>query len=266
MSLFTKSNTGTLIQADPDDIRRSSGVQVNLFRQLLVNLAELGVANPDHAILLRGQRNDHRDANGLSLVNPTIFRPQSRNLSELESQLTDAQQMLRAEVGSREQIPDAEKSALTSPLIAQAILQHYEVVPTPWLDLTDSAHMAAHFGLGGLIYAFAIPRDRMLFSRRAASGLVCRSLSSLCPSCAWRPHFQRAFVLANIRPSIDENNPPIAAFAPDLSQYLLCKFQISWSQFQAELQLHFGAPQSQAVSPPADPMRNICQTIREHFA
>jgi hypothetical protein len=267
MSLFTKSDSGDLIPAIPDNIRRSQGVHIRLFRELLVNLAELGVANPDHAILLRGQSGDHRDdTNGFSIVKPTIFRPHIKSIVELESQLIEAEQMLRAEVGHHEEIPFAEKDALSSPLIAQAILQHYKVVPTPWVDLTDSAHIASHFGTGGLIYAFAIPRDRMFFSRQAASGLVCRSLSSPCPSCAWRPHFQRAFVLADIRPSIDENNPPIEAFAHDLSQYLLCKFQIYWSQFQGELQQHFGAPQPQAVSPPADPMRSICQTISERFA
>lgn len=86
-----------------------------------------------------------------------------------------------------------------------AVIQHYELWPTPLLDLTSSLRVAASFALGlpkrrreGFVYVFAAPNiaDDLFKMDKARDSLTFR-LSAVCPPIAARPHLQEGYLTGN---------------------------------------------------------------------
>lgn len=269
MGLLTKSDDGNLVDWCSTEVLKARGVPVRLFRDLLVHLAELAVENPNHAILLRGQNQDFRDQDG-TIIQPNAFRLANGTVSDAEAKVEKAHKLLCAEVTKRN-LPCSVKAAVEHPLIAQALLQHYQLAPTQWLDLTDMPNIAVHFachnGAGAVVYAFAIPRHLVLHGHQPSkNGLLCWALSSLCPAYALRPHFQRAFAFAELQSDEGTDFPRISQFSGSLSSHLLCKFRINCSMVLGEM-VEFGIPQGKAIYPPsyADPMLDVCLTVKRQL-
>jgi hypothetical protein len=96
------------------------------------------------------------------------------------------------------------------------VVQHYEIWPTPLLDLTSSLRVAASFALGledprkvgkkrktkpgkrsGHLYVLAVPdllSDFQELDERSPRMQVLR-LNAVCPPDAVRPHFQDGFLM-----------------------------------------------------------------------
>lgn len=267
--LMTLNDNKELVVMSSIDVRMGQGIQIQLFRELLIALAQLAVANPNHAILLRGQNRDVRDHEG-TVIQPKAFRPDADDLTVTEAKLRTAQELLCSEVQLLG-FPKSVIEALETPLIAQALMQHYEIAATPWLDLTDLPNLAVSFACQNTrhphVYAFAIPRQGISYApQKSGPGLMCWALSSLCPAYALRPHFQRAFVLADIDLNQSDAFPEVSAFSKDLSHHLLCKFQLTCNMVLPELH-QFGCPQGHAIYPAeyADPMLGVCNSVKEQL-
>lgn len=92
-----------------------------------------------------------------------------------------------------------------------AVIQHYELWPTPWLDFTASPRVACSFALSvpaerrvGYLYVAGVPQVRADLmelpghddpERRQETVAV--RLSSVCPPSAWRPHLQEGVLVGH---------------------------------------------------------------------
>jgi hypothetical protein len=90
-------------------------------------------------------------------------------------------------------------------ILRWSILQHYEVCPTPLLDVTHSLRIAASFaslpapgaelGEQVFIYVLGVPNLSGAITASAEAGLQIVRLSSVCPPQAVRPHIQEGYLL-----------------------------------------------------------------------
>ena len=84
-----------------------------------------------------------------------------------------------------------------------AVIQHYELWPTPLLDLTSSLRVAASFALAlptrrteGYVYLYAIPGVISdLMELAGVPDPITYRLSAVCPPSAERPHLQEGFLI-----------------------------------------------------------------------
>ena len=91
-------------------------------------------------------------------------------------------------------------------ILRWAILQHYEVCPTPLLDVTHSLRIAASFASlvpgkkaklakEAYVYALGVPNLSGAITASTEAGLQILRLSSVCPPQAVRPHIQEGYLL-----------------------------------------------------------------------
>ena len=87
-----------------------------------------------------------------------------------------------------------------------SVIQHYELWPTPFLDLTSSLRVAASFALGvhnaptgGFLYVIAIQKVVSDVMRQIGvdTDLTVVRLSSVCPPGTQRPHLQEGHLIGN---------------------------------------------------------------------
>lgn len=185
------------------------GNEVRSYRELLTKIAALSYGNQQYTILFRGQRvdyqpNTHGGSGVHSSLYPSILRPGSGR---------DRIELLDERFGTLMRMEEALKEALwvrdvhQNQIVRWAILQHYEICPTPLLDVTASVQTALSFALlggsdNGYLYVLAFPNTTGGVSVSVESMTQIIDLSKLCPPEALRPHFQAGLVVGDY-PSID---------------------------------------------------------------
>jgi hypothetical protein len=90
-----------------------------------------------------------------------------------------------------------------------SVAQHYELWPTPLIDITPNLRAAASFALSnssntGNLYLFAMPPSTNSITFEADQHIVLARLQAVCPPVAMRPHYQDGF-LAGRFPFIGPN-------------------------------------------------------------
>lgn len=176
------------------------------YRELLSKIAALSFGNSRYKLLFRGQSKDYRLAldgavGGRSNLWPSILRPSSSR--ERESLLDQRFRKLeKAEMKLIElfpSIPEIQRMRI----VRWAILQHYEICPTPLLDVTLSLQIALSFAIGsqhadeGFLYVFAVPLLNGPISVSTESMTQVIDLAQICPPDALRPHFQSGILLSD---------------------------------------------------------------------
>ncbi|MCK7500127.1 MAG: FRG domain-containing protein [Comamonadaceae bacterium] len=130
-------------------VRESAATPIASFRQLVEAVARLSFHNPDYFLIYRGQRRDHLIESNATSLYPAIYRSEgSLPNAELRSRfqtLDRAAALLHAEFRSHSIEGSAKLGKF--PELTWAMLQHYEVCPTPLLDVTQSLRVAASFAL-----------------------------------------------------------------------------------------------------------------------
>jgi len=185
-------------------IRQGSGHKVGSYLELARKIAELQFRNRDHVLLFRGQGGDHRNARGNSSLKPSLFRarakgnPDRATLQARFEMLAHAEQALVAKYQSARFT--GQDRIRRHHVLRWSILQHYEVCPTPLLDVTHSIRIAASFAsLGGgdlaYLYVLGVPNLSGAITASAEAGLQIVRLSSVCPPSAVRPHIQEGYLL-----------------------------------------------------------------------
>lgn len=81
-----------------------------------------------------------------------------------------------------------------------AVAQHYELWPTPLIDITPSLRVAASFALwggqpSGYLYVAALPPSTNSVTFDADQHVVLARLQAVCPPVAKRPHYQDGFLV-----------------------------------------------------------------------
>jgi hypothetical protein len=81
-----------------------------------------------------------------------------------------------------------------------AVAQHYELWPTPLIDITASLRVAASFALwngrsDGELYVVALPPSTNSITFEADQHVVLARLQAVCPPTAKRSHYQDGFLV-----------------------------------------------------------------------
>jgi hypothetical protein len=185
-------------------VRKVNSVDVQSYLDLATKIAELQYRNRDYVLLFRGQPKDYRNFQHNTTLKPSLFRdssgrnPSADTLRERFKKLDSAERIL---VDSYSQGDFLGKQWVERHQIARwAILQHYEVCPTPLLDVTHSLRIAASFATTegtqeAFIFALGVPNLSGAITASAEAGLQIVRLSSVCPPSALRPHIQEGYLL-----------------------------------------------------------------------
>jgi len=185
-------------------LSRSPGHEVSTYRSLLQKLAALTYHNSRFRVLFRGQCEDYtvnhmgKPVAGSSLY-PSILR--STGQKDRRDQLNRRFALLaRSEAKLKERLADTEIHR--DRIVRWAILQHYEIVATPLLDVTSSLQSALSFALGddrdeGYIFALAFPQLTGSVSVSIESLTQVVDLTQVCPPDALRPHFQSGLLVGD---------------------------------------------------------------------
>jgi hypothetical protein len=182
---------------------RGPGTQGH-FLELARKIAELQFLNRDHVLLFRGQGGDHRNAKGNTSVNSTLFRPEGKGNPDRATLEQRFEILARAERALVARYQAAGFRGLDRikrhHVLRWSILQHYEICPTPLLDVTHSIRIAASFAsLSGkaraYVFVLGVPNLSGAVTASAEAGLHIVRLSSVCPPQAVRPHIQEGYLL-----------------------------------------------------------------------
>jgi hypothetical protein len=176
------------------------------YAELVDIVSFLSVMNKRHSLYFRGQSN-HRPPI------PTIFRPIWRSLSGKQHEISNDPVL-------RQRIYDCLNGRISKIVLSVclefpmprmntlkmfreavwAVAQHYELWPTPVLDITPNLRAAASFGLPdgqseGNLYIAAMPPSTNSITFEADQHIVLARLQAVCPPIAKRPHYQDGFLV-----------------------------------------------------------------------
>jgi len=184
---------GTVARAEP--------LTVGSYRELMEHVAQLAHANKDYLLFFRGQDRDYLNKAGSSTIYPSIYRGERLSARQLE---------LRVDVlkSAAKRLCDAllangitgHAEVHRRRYIQWSILQHYEVCPTPLLDLTHGLRVACSFAFlsqgreDPVVFVFALPYVTNRVSINSEYDLVMVRLLGICPPQALRPYFQDGYM------------------------------------------------------------------------
>ncbi len=184
------------------DMLRSDGVYVASYMDLVKEIAELSYLNPDYMLFYRGQVLDYKNKNSSTTVYPSMYREERISKNELKYKfdvLNTASALLVDKLERQNIIGNTELKRKKQ--IQWSILQHYEVCPTPLLDVTHSLRVACSFSMLNnindhcYIYVFALPYLTGRISINSEHDLVNIRLLSISPPQALRPFFQEGYLV-----------------------------------------------------------------------
>lgn len=256
------------------NIRKFRGNVVSDYPALAAKIAELQFRNRDYVLMFRGQKSDHMNQNGLSTLQPSIFRATGdgkyhETVKEKFRILNEVEGIMESEYLNSLHIGSDEISRFR--LIRWSIIQHYEICDTPLLDVTQSLRIAASFATNNndtdesFLYVLGVPQISGAITVNAESGVQTIRLSSVCPPSAMRPHIQEGFLLGNY-PDIDiyRQKEEYGLSEMDFGKRLVAKFKINPETFWAP------GGQFQKIGPRAlypaskdDPIYQIAKSIKK---
>ncbi|MBC8031711.1 MAG: FRG domain-containing protein [Pyrinomonadaceae bacterium] len=214
-------------------------------------MAELQFRNREHVLLFRGQAQDHRDrgGNGITTLRPSIFRGNQHSPSTVPGEVEITRRFKALDRAERELVDrymnepqfvsDHEETnrLKRQRILRWSILQHYEVCPTPLLDVTQSLRIAASFPSHRsnetvFLFVLGVPNLSGAITASAEAGLQIVRLSSVCPPSAVRPHLQEGYLLGEY-PEIDryEQKAHYRVKEIDFGRRLVAKFRFDPKSF-----------------------------------
>lgn len=193
-------------------IRKSLGYPIKNFRQLVEMISELGFENHSYNLLYRGQNKDYLDKKGQSKLYPRIYRPERLD-GRISKKLLDKQFKILnnhlTKLKYEKIIIRFHRSLSKFKEYQMAILQHYGLCDTPFLDLTQSVRVAASFALHnsktGYLFVLGMPHTYGSISLFVDQGLRIVKLQNICPPEALRPHYQEGFLVGRLPYSMNKD-------------------------------------------------------------
>jgi len=244
-------------------VAKAEAIHVSSFIQLLDHVARLSYLNKDHLLFFRGQSFDYTNKAGASTLYPSIYRGDRLTRGELEIRfniLQSASSRL-CDALEREKI-EGYKDVKRRKHIQWSILQHYEVCPTPLLDLTHSLRVASSFaflsdGNTPFIFVLGLPYITNRISINSEHDIVNVRLLSICPPDAKRPYYQEGYLAGTDEITTEYDSKDEL----DFNNRLIAKFQLEHgSQFWDS---GFRAFPKAILYPREDRFREICSEIRK---
>jgi len=161
-------------------------------------VARLSYANRNHLAFFRGQGKDYQSKEEGSTLYPAIYRGDNLVHAELEVRFRQLESASRAVVKlfDNHEVEGA-REVSRKRYVQSSILQHYQVAPTPLLDVTHSLRVACSFAQLAstdptcYVYVLGFPYPTNRISINSEEDLVNIRLLSICPPDALRPYSQR---------------------------------------------------------------------------
>lgn len=265
---FNTSNFTEHIKSNivDQDVLRSDGVFVSSYMDLVKEVAELSYLNPDYMLFYRGQVQDYKNKNSSTTIYPSIYREERISKSELKYKLdvlNTASALLVNKLETQNIIGNTELKRKKQ--IQWSILQHYEVCPTPLLDITHSLRVACSFSMLNnindycYIYVIALPYLTGRISINSEHDLINIRLLSISPPQALRPFFQEGYVVGT-EFICDEYENKIEL---DFNRRLLAKYKIPNSkEFWSNSFMKIG---ENLLYPLNDIIDKICREIKNEL-
>ncbi|WP_114953818.1 FRG domain-containing protein [Sphingosinicella terrae] len=256
-------------------VRRSEGHQVADFMDLATKVAELQFLNRDYVLLFRGQTGDHKNRSRNTSLKPSIMRSRSQGKVPTVESLRNRYDFLRrAEVElvsayARHNLPGAERLRRQQ-ILRWSILQHYEICPTPLLDVTHSLRIAASFAtmnadLDAYIFVIGVPHISGAVTASAEAGLQIVRLASVCPPAAVRPHIQEGYLLGEYPELIStDQKEHYRHYEIDFGRRLIAKFRFHPSGFWSRSTAFPVVPEAALYpSEVEDPLQKLARQVKE---
>lgn len=220
--------------ANITSIRKGPGHRVDSFLELATKVAELQFRNRDHVLVFRGQSKDYRNKKNNTSLKPTLFRPLQRGNPTSNTLIQRFTKLRLAEQELAQRYIAAGYLGIErlkrQRILRWAILQHYEVCPTPLLDITTSLRIAASFACHdhdgqAHVFVLGVPNLSGAITASAEAGLQILRLSSVCPPKAIRPHLQEGYLLGEYPEMYDfDQKAHYKHFEIDFGRRLIAKF------------------------------------------
>lgn len=268
-SFKTNSIPDSLPKMTQEEVMKGDGYLVNSYEELSKHIAELACANPNVILFFRGQGKDYMagsTGNMHSSLLPTIYR---KDLSTKEKKYKIKQLEAAGKILSKK-LKDEEVQNATivgrKRMIQWSILQHYEVVDTPLIDVTQSLRVACSFAMlnnnsgYAYIYVIALPYYTNRISVNSEEYITNIRLLSIMPPEALRPYYQEGFLIGE-----DEYTEDLFEHKEekDLSRRLLYKFKISIEKLSRSDENWLN---EERLMPQDDKMRKICEDVKKEVA
>lgn len=243
---------------------RAEAYSVSTFRALVEHVAKLAYANRDELLFFRGQDEDYQSKAGGTTLYPAIYRGDVVPTRELRQRFDLLEQASRL-LGDRfRNARVAGHSELRRKRFIQwSILQHYEVVPTPLIDLTHSLRVACSFaqlrsvGPTCYVYVLGLPYVTNRITINSEHDVVNVRLLSICPPSALRPYFQEAYLAGTADVTMDfESKTEL-----DFRNRLIAKFAIPRAR-SAFWGHGFDRIPKAALFPRGDEIRGLCANLK----
>ena len=223
------------------EIRKGRGHRVRSYLELAAKVAELQVRNRDHVLMFRGQSGDYRNAQGNTTLKPTLLRPEGPGNPSGATLIARFERLERAE---QELVKRFVASGLLGAdrlrrhrILRWSILQHYEICPTPLLDVTHSLRIAASFASLGktkkaYLFVLGVPNVSGGVTASTEAGLQIVRLSGVCPPSATRPHIQEGYLLGIYPDLVDyAQKENYGHYEMDFGRRLVAKFVFNPASF-----------------------------------
>ncbi len=243
-------------------VSKSAPVPITNFRELVVETAELAYLNKDHLLFFRGQGRDYVNKSGASTIYPSIYRGERVTRAQLQVSWDIMEAAARRLCDAIEEGGiGSHRDVRRRRYIQWSILQHYEVCPTPLLDLTQSLRVACSFAFlarrsSPIVMAFGMPYVTNRISLNSEHDLVNVRLLSICPPEALRPYFQEGYLAGTDEVAIDFESKTELDFNNRLvAKYVLADREKFWRG-------GFRAFAKKVLYPPDDRMLEICEGVK----
>ena len=250
-----------------DEVLKSNPKRVETYDELVKCVAQLSHHNRNYVLFYRGQCVDYKKDDKTTIL-PSIYRKKEgeiRLLKKRFEKLEESTERLR-ELFRKSPTRFAGKFLLLKyHEIAWSLLQHYEICPTPLLDLTHSLHVACSFafdqneGNTGIIYVFGLPWQTDPIGYNTNEELVNIRLLNVCPPQAQRPFFQEGY-LAGPYPNYKlDDSERVNQF--DFARRLIAKFEIPITHaFWGE---GFSRIPREKLYQEEDEIKQICESLKK---
>ena len=244
-------------------IWRATAFEVPTFRSLVEHVARLAYANPDELLFFRGQDKDYQSKAGGTTLYPAIYRGDSLATRELRHRFDLLDQAARLLVARfKDAKVDGHRELRQKRYVQWSILQHYEVVATPLLDLTQSLRVACSFAqlrstdATCYVYVLGLPYLANRISINSEHDIVNVRLLSICPPAALRPYFQEGFLAGTADVTIEFDSKT----EMDFRNRLIAKFAIP--RAKAFWGAGFEQIPETALYPKGDTILDLCTNMR----
>lgn len=189
-------------------VRASEGYKVQTYRDLIKEVALVTINNRNYEMFYRGQSNDHLNNQGAiyknrkqkSTVLPTICRPDIKadgtpKYSVRIKTITERYRKLFALI----EFINKKGQSRNRDEYLMSLFQHYEILPTPLIDITQSLRVASTFALKknnkGYVYVFGLPYPNQSISYFIDTGIVLLKLQNVMNVDALRPRYQEGYLV-----------------------------------------------------------------------